>query len=60
MGEIFQSPIPCDPSKLPNDLSVTDYIFQKLSSVLPQVAENPWLVRYFDIKKNFNETLFLA
>jgi hypothetical protein len=45
MGEIFKSPIPCDPSKLPTDLSLPDYVFQKLNKLLPQVADNPWLVR---------------
>jgi hypothetical protein len=52
VGEIFKSPIPCDPSKLPTDLSVPDYLFQKLNKLLPQVADNPWLVRYFVIKIN--------
>jgi len=44
MGEIFKSPIPYDPSKLPTTLSLTDYIFQQLAKVLPQVADKPWLV----------------
>jgi len=44
MGEIIKSPIPCDASKIPTDLSVTDYLFKKLSVVLPQVANKPWLV----------------
>jgi hypothetical protein len=44
MGEIIESPIPCDVSKIPTDLSVTDYLFKKLSVVLLQVAKKPWLV----------------
>ena len=55
MGEIFKSPIPCDPSKLPTDLSLPDYVFQKLNKLLPQVADNPWLVRYFNNINKINE-----
>jgi hypothetical protein len=62
MGEIFKSPIPCDPSKLPTNLSLPDYVFQKLNKLLPQVADNPWLVRYFNNihKTNEDEKLILV
>jgi hypothetical protein len=48
MGEIFQSPIPCDLSKIPQNLSLPDYIFKQLDKILPQVKDKPWLVSFIN------------
>jgi hypothetical protein len=46
MDGIIVSPFPYDAiSRIPTDLSLTDYLFKNLSVVLPQVAKKPWLVR---------------